>query len=203
MEDLIAAGVAAIAVSALDPKTQIECVQQDRLEVPLFTFDSDAADAKRLRTSALQHRSRQECRRARRQGHAERRQVHGLRRQHGADNARERIEGLRRSPARTTFSWSMCGPTITTRPAPAPMWTTLLWRSAGYQLHGRLLLVQPAAHVPSRCGKRASSARSRSSRSTRIRSRSAPSRTARSPAQSSSSRFEWGVPGHASCSPRS
>ena len=83
MEDLVAAGAAAVAVSPLNPKTQVEAFNKIGSQVPLFTFDSDAADVQaRLLYRLVQHRPWQKCRRGRRQGHAERRQVHGLRRQH-------------------------------------------------------------------------------------------------------------------------
>jgi ribose transport system substrate-binding protein len=46
IEDLVAAGAAAIAVSPLDPKTQTEGF--NKVASPLFTFDSDAAQSKRV-----------------------------------------------------------------------------------------------------------------------------------------------------------
>src|SRR5215218_2453539 len=48
MEDLVAAGAAAVAVSPLNPKTQVEAFNKIGSQVPLFTFDRDAADAKRI-----------------------------------------------------------------------------------------------------------------------------------------------------------
>ena len=48
MEDLVAAGAAAIAVSPVDPKTQTAAFIKIGAQVPLFTFDSDAADSKRV-----------------------------------------------------------------------------------------------------------------------------------------------------------
>ena len=47
MEDLIAGGVSAIAVSPLDPKTQTEAFNAMSAKVPLVAFDSDAAASKR------------------------------------------------------------------------------------------------------------------------------------------------------------
>ena len=44
MEDLVAAGAAAVAVSPLNPKTQVEAFNKIGSQVPLFTFDSDAAN---------------------------------------------------------------------------------------------------------------------------------------------------------------
>ena len=96
MEDLVAAGVAAIAVSPLNPKTQAEAFNKIASQVPLFTFDSDAADAKRifyigssnvdlgknageLAVKALPNGAK----------------CMGFVGNTGADNARERIEGVK------------------------------------------------------------------------------------------------------------
>ena len=48
MEDLVAAGVSAIMVSAVDPKNQIEGLNKIGSEVVLFTTDSDAAQSNRV-----------------------------------------------------------------------------------------------------------------------------------------------------------
>jgi len=48
MEDLVAAGVSAIMVSAVDPKNQIEGLNKIGSEVALFTTDSDAAQSNRV-----------------------------------------------------------------------------------------------------------------------------------------------------------
>src|SRR5688500_6842846 len=45
MEDLMAAGVAAVAISVLDPKTQIDMLNNIASKVPLLTFDSDAPNS--------------------------------------------------------------------------------------------------------------------------------------------------------------
>ena len=47
IDDLIAAGAAAVAVSPLDPKNQAEGFKKVAAQVPLFTFDSDAANSDR------------------------------------------------------------------------------------------------------------------------------------------------------------
>ena len=47
IDDLVAAGAGAIAVSPLNPKTQTEAFNKVAGQVPLFTFDSDAGDSKR------------------------------------------------------------------------------------------------------------------------------------------------------------
>lgn len=48
MDDLVAAGVAAIMVSAVDPKTSTEALDRVGGQVPLFTTDSDAPQSKRI-----------------------------------------------------------------------------------------------------------------------------------------------------------
>src|SRR5919109_4965664 len=48
MEDLVAAGVDAIMVSAVDPKNQTAELSKIGAQVPLFTTDSDAADSNRI-----------------------------------------------------------------------------------------------------------------------------------------------------------
>jgi ribose transport system substrate-binding protein len=48
MDDLVAAGVDAIMVSAVDPKTSTEALNRVGAQVPLFTTDSDAPDTNRI-----------------------------------------------------------------------------------------------------------------------------------------------------------
>jgi ribose transport system substrate-binding protein len=48
MDDLVAAGTAAIMVSAVDPKTSTTALNRIAGQVPLFTTDSDAPDSKRI-----------------------------------------------------------------------------------------------------------------------------------------------------------
>src|SRR5690242_6700214 len=48
MNDLVAAGVSAIMVSAVDPKSSTEALNQIGKQVPLFTTDSDAPDTNRI-----------------------------------------------------------------------------------------------------------------------------------------------------------
>ena len=48
MDDLVAAGVSAIMVSAVDPKTSTEALNRIGEQVPLFTTDSDAPDSNRI-----------------------------------------------------------------------------------------------------------------------------------------------------------
>ena len=48
LEDLVAAGASAIMVSAVDPKNQTDGLKQISAKVPLFTTDSDAAQSGRI-----------------------------------------------------------------------------------------------------------------------------------------------------------
>jgi ribose transport system substrate-binding protein len=48
MDDLVAAGTSAIMVSAVDPKTSTEALNRVGGQVPLFTTDSDAPASKRI-----------------------------------------------------------------------------------------------------------------------------------------------------------
>jgi ribose transport system substrate-binding protein len=96
MEDLVAAGVAAIAVSPLNPKTQAEAFNKIASQVPLFTFDSDAADAKRVfyigsSNVDLGENAGELAVKAMPNGA----KCMGFVGNTGADNARERIEGFK------------------------------------------------------------------------------------------------------------
>jgi hypothetical protein len=48
MDDLVAAGVSAIMVSAVDPKTSTEALNRIGSQIPLFTTDSDAPQTNRI-----------------------------------------------------------------------------------------------------------------------------------------------------------
>ena len=48
MEDLVAAGVSAIAVSVVDPPTSTDVLDKIAAQIPVFTFDSDATQSKRI-----------------------------------------------------------------------------------------------------------------------------------------------------------
>ena len=48
MDDLVAAGVSAIMVSAVDPKSSTDALNRIGGQVPLFTTDSDAPDTNRI-----------------------------------------------------------------------------------------------------------------------------------------------------------
>lgn len=48
MDDLVAAGAAAIAVSVVDPPTSTEAINTVAAQIPFFTFDSDAPQSNRV-----------------------------------------------------------------------------------------------------------------------------------------------------------
>ena len=48
MDDLVAAGVDAIAVSVVDPPTSTDAINSVAAQVPFFTFDSDAPQSNRI-----------------------------------------------------------------------------------------------------------------------------------------------------------
>jgi ribose transport system substrate-binding protein len=96
MDDLVAAGADAIMVSAVDPKTSTEALNRIGSQVPLFTTDSDAPESNRIayigssnvelgkNAGALMLKALPDGGKC--MGFV------GL---PGADNARERIEGIR------------------------------------------------------------------------------------------------------------
>ena len=99
MDDLVAAGIDAIMISSVDPKTSIDAFNRIAAQVPLFTTDSDAPDSNRIAYHRLvQHAGRHAGRRDRGEGAARWRQVHGLCRASSAPTTRvERIAGFRQA----------------------------------------------------------------------------------------------------------
>ncbi|MGE3832383.1 MAG: sugar-binding protein [Parvibaculaceae bacterium] len=96
MDDLVAAGVAAIMVSAIDPKTSTEALDRIGGQVPLFTTDSDAPQTKRIAyigssNVELGKNAGQLMLKALPEGG----KCVGFVGLPGADNARERIEGVK------------------------------------------------------------------------------------------------------------
>jgi ribose transport system substrate-binding protein len=96
MDDLVAAGVSAIMVSAIDPKTSTEALDRIAGQVPLFTTDSDAPQSKRLAyigssNVELGKDAGQLMLKAMPNGG----KCVGFVGLPGADNARERIEGVK------------------------------------------------------------------------------------------------------------
>jgi ribose transport system substrate-binding protein len=96
MDDLVAAGVSAIMVSAIDPKTSTEALDRIAGQVPLFTTDSDAPQSKRIAyigssNVELGKNAGQLMLKAMPNGG----KCVGFVGLPGADNARERIEGVK------------------------------------------------------------------------------------------------------------
>jgi ribose transport system substrate-binding protein len=96
MDDLVAAGVDAIMVSAVDPKTSTEALNRVGGQVPLFTTDSDAPDSNRIayigssNTDAGKQAGEIALKAMPDGG-----KCIGFVGLPGADNARERIEGMK------------------------------------------------------------------------------------------------------------
>lgn len=96
MEDLVAAGVSAIMVSAVDPKSSTDSLNAIGSQVPLFTTDSDAPDTNRIayigssNTDAGKQAGEIALKALPNGG-----KCIGFVGLPGADNARERIEGMK------------------------------------------------------------------------------------------------------------
>ena len=120
MDDLVAAGVAGILVSPVDPKTMGDALNRVGGQVALFTTDSDAPNSKRVvyigssNTDAGKQAGQLMVKALPNGG-----KCMGFVGLPGADNARERIEASRRSSRAPRSSWSTCAPTTSTRPAPS------------------------------------------------------------------------------------
>lgn len=96
MEDLVAAGVSAIMVSAVDPKSSTDALNKIGAQVPLFTTDSDAPDTNRIAyigssNTAAGKQAGEIALKAMPDGG----KCIGFVGLPGADNARERIEGMK------------------------------------------------------------------------------------------------------------
>ncbi|MDQ6436259.1 sugar-binding protein [Mesorhizobium sp. LHD-90] len=96
MDDLVAAGVSAIMVSAVDPKSSTDALNKVGAQVPLFTTDSDAPDTNRIayigssNTDAGKQAGEIALKALPDGG-----KCIGFVGLPGADNARERIEGMK------------------------------------------------------------------------------------------------------------
>ncbi len=81
MDDLVAAGVSGIMVSAVDPKTMGDALDRIGKQVALFTTDSDAPKSSRVAYIGSSNvDAGKQAGEIALKAHAERRQVHGLRR---------------------------------------------------------------------------------------------------------------------------
>ncbi len=100
MDDLVAAGVSAIMVSAVDPKTSTDALSRIGGQVPLFTTDSDAPDTNRIAYIGSSNTDA-----GRQAGEIALKAMPdggkciGFVGLPGADNARERIEGMKEAIA--------------------------------------------------------------------------------------------------------
>lgn len=96
MDDLVAAGADAIMVSAVDPKTSTEALNRVGAQVPLFTTDSDAPDSNRIAYIGSSNvELGKDAGELMLKALPEGGQCIGFVGLPGADNARERIEGIR------------------------------------------------------------------------------------------------------------
>ena len=96
MEDLVAGGVSAIMVSAVDPKSSTDSLNKIGAQVPLFTTDSDAPDTNRIAYIGSSNvELGKDAGNLMLKALPEGGQCVGFVGLPGADNARERIEGMK------------------------------------------------------------------------------------------------------------
>ena len=96
MEDLVAGGVSAIMVSAVDPKSSTDSLNKIGSQVPLFTTDSDAPDTNRIAyIGSSNTEAGKQAGEIALKALPDGGQCIGFVGLPGADNARERIEGMK------------------------------------------------------------------------------------------------------------
>ena len=96
MDDLVAAGADAIMVSAVDPKTSTEALNRVGGQVPLFTTDSDAPDSNRIAYIGSSNvELGKDAGNLMLKALPDGGQCVGFVGLPGADNARERVEGIK------------------------------------------------------------------------------------------------------------
>jgi ribose transport system substrate-binding protein len=96
MEDLVAGGVSAIMVSAVDPKSSTDSLNKIGGQVPLFTTDSDAPDTNRIAyIGSSNTEAGKQAGEIALKALPDGGQCIGFVGLPGADNARERIEGMK------------------------------------------------------------------------------------------------------------
>jgi ribose transport system substrate-binding protein len=96
MDDLVAAGADAIMVSAVDPKTSTEALNRIGAQVPLFTTDSDAPESNRIAYIGSSNvELGKDAGKLMLQALPDGGKCMGFVGLPGADNARERIEGIK------------------------------------------------------------------------------------------------------------
>ena len=96
MDDLVAAGADAIMVSAVDPKTSTEALNRIGSQAPLFTTDSDAPESNRIAYIGSSNvELGKDAGKLMLDALPEGGQCMGFVGLPGADNARERVEGIK------------------------------------------------------------------------------------------------------------
>jgi ribose transport system substrate-binding protein len=96
MDDLVAAGVSAIMVSAVDPKSSTEALNRIGAQVPLFTTDSDAPDTNRVAYIGSSNTDAgKQAGEIAKKAMPDGGKCIGFVGLLGADNARERIDGMK------------------------------------------------------------------------------------------------------------
>lgn len=96
MDDLVAAGVSAIMVSAVDPKSSTEALNRIGSQVPLFTTDSDAPDTNRVAYIGSSNTDAgKQAGEIAKKAMPDGGKCIGFVGLLGADNARERIDGMK------------------------------------------------------------------------------------------------------------
>lgn len=96
MDDLVAAGASAIMVSAVDPKSSTEALNRIGSQVPLFTTDSDAPDTNRVAYIGSSNTDAgKQAGEIAKKAMPDGGKCIGFVGLLGADNARERIEGMK------------------------------------------------------------------------------------------------------------
>ena len=196
MDDLVAAGVAGIMVSAVDPKTMTDALNRVGGQVALFTTDSDAPNSKRVAYIGSSNvdagkQAGELMLKAMPNGG----KCMGFVGLPGADNARERIEGVKEAIKGTKIELvDVRGDDIDQTRAKRNV-EDMLAAHPEDQLHGRLLLLQHAAHLRGAEGGR----QARQDHDHRLRRGSDHARRRQgrhaSSAPSCSSPIEWGYQG--------
>jgi ribose transport system substrate-binding protein len=96
MDDLVAAGASAIMVSAVDPKSSTEALNRIGSQVPLFTTDSDAPDTNRVAYIGSSNTDAgKQAGEIAKKAMPDGGKCIGFVGLLGADNARERIDGMK------------------------------------------------------------------------------------------------------------
>ena len=148
MDDLVSAGVSAIMVSAVDPKSSTEALNRIGGQVPLFTTDSDAPDTNRIAYIGSSNTDAgKQAGQIAVKALAGRRQVHRLRR---AARRRQCARAHRRHESGAGRLEGRADRRPRRRHRPDPRQAQCRGRAcrqSRHQLHGRLLFLQHAAYL--------------------------------------------------------